>query len=180
MSTTIGIGYSTYDKDRDDFFSQLIPAANKFGYGLLHGINYAEKDVRRGLEIAQRNQGWDQVLFLQSPINGEVSLAFGIHEELTKFQMFGTHPKFFNFLLELSELGSQKCIKLGVFFSGDWYENDPARYNDGSIDKLISLLSMTSHWGIIYLIPKTGHLQFSDESPLVFDLKLRRAIADLP
>ena len=171
MSTTIGLGYST-DSDID-LFSDLQALAEKFGYGLLNGINYAESDVRAGLEVAQKNEGWEHVLFLQSPRGGQVGLAFGIDEELTAFETSGQHPQFFDFLNELTALCSEKCNKLGIFFASEWYEKDRVRFSYGTVAGLISLLSMPGHWGIRYLIPETGHLQDSDEIPFLFDLKLK-------
>ena len=170
MSTTIGLGYSLQD---DDLFIELKSVAEKFGYGLLEGIEYSESDVKSGLEVAQKNGGWEQLLFLQSPNGGEASLAFGIDEELTAFETIGTRPQFFDFLNELSKLAAQKCKKLGVFFASEWYENDRVRYSYGTTESLIALLSMPGHWGIRYMIPETGRLQDSDEIPFIFDLTLK-------
>jgi|SRR5690554_2467382 len=170
MSTTIGLGYSS--SCNADLVHDVQVLADKFGYGLLSGIGYAESDVRDGLEAAKENEGWEHLLFLQSPRNDEVGLAFGIHEELTAFETKGQRPKFFDFLVELSELCSGRCKKLGIFFAGEWYKKDRVRFSCGTVDDLISLLSMPGHWGIRYLIPETGNLQDSDETPLLFDLKL--------
>lgn len=170
MSTTIGLGYST--KNHVDLFDELQALANKFGYGLLNGIEYSELDVRSGLEIAQKNEGWEHLLFLESPKNEKVGLAFGIEEELTTFETSGKRPKFFDFLSQLTVLCSGKCKKLSIFFAGEWYEKERVRFSYGTVDNLISLLSMPGHWCIRYLIPQTGRLQDSDEIPLIFDLKL--------
>lgn len=170
MSTTIGLGYSAQD---GDFFIELKSIAEKFGYGLLKGIECSESDVKSGLEAAQKNEGWEELLFLQSPIGGEASLAFGIHEELTAFETTGTRPQFFDFLNELSELALRKCKKLGIFFAGEWYESDRVRFSYGTIKNLIALLSIPGHWGIRYMIPETGRLQDSDEFPFIFDLNLK-------
>jgi hypothetical protein len=172
VSTTIGFGYSS--DSNDDLFSDLQALAEKFGYGLLNGIDYAELDVRDGLEVAKKNVAWEHLLFLQSPRSGDVGLAFGIHEELTAFEVKGQRPKFFDFLTELAALCSEKCKKLGVFFAGEWHEKDRVRFSYGTVDDLISLLSMPGHWGIRYLVPETGRLQDSDEIPLIFDLKLSK------
>jgi hypothetical protein len=171
VSITIGFGYSV--EESADIYDELKALAEKFGYGLLNGIEYSEEDVRSGLEIAQKTEGWEQLVFLQSPPDREVSLAFGIHEELTAHEVPGKHPQFFDFLKEFIVVCSRKCAKLGIFFSGDWYENTRVRYSLGTVDDLIVLLSMPGHWGIRYLIPATGDLQFSDEIPLIFDLKLK-------
>lgn len=171
MSTTIGLGYST--EDNVDLFDDLKALADKFGYGLLNGIEYSEPDVKSGLEVAQKNEGWEHLLFLQSPRDREVALAFGIHEELTAHETTGKSPQFFDFLNQLAVLCSEKCTKLGIFFAGEWYEKDRVRYSYGTVDNLVSLLSMPGHWGIRYLIPETGHLQDSDEIPFIFDLKLK-------
>lgn len=170
MSTTVGLGYSS--SCDTDIFHDFQGLADKFGYGLLNGISCAESDVRGGLETAQKREGWEHILLLQSPRNDKVGLAFGIHEELTAFETKGQRPKFFDFLIELSELCSGRCEKLGIFFAGEWYEKDRVRFSYGAVDDLISLLSMPGHWGIRYLVPETGNLQDSDETPLLFDLKL--------
>lgn len=170
MSTTIGLGYSV--KDDSALFDDLKALANKFGYGLLRGIEYAESDMKFGLEVAQKNEGWEHLLFLQSPRDREVALAFGIHEELIAYETTGKRPQFFDFINQLVILCSKKCKKLGIFFAGEWYEKDRVRYSYGTVDNLISLLSMPGYWGIRYLIPETGRLQDSDEIPLIFDLKL--------
>ena len=73
MSTTIGFGYSFQNEDAFYSFKSL---AEKFGYGVLKGIEYSESDVRSGLEVAQRNEGWDQLILLQSPGSGMIGLAF--------------------------------------------------------------------------------------------------------
>tara|TARA_R110000823_G_scaffold170024_1_gene302520 strand:+ start:688 stop:1200 length:513 start_codon:yes stop_codon:yes gene_type:complete len=169
VSTTIGLGYSA--PSNADPFNDIKVIAERFGYGLLNGIDYAESDVRGGLENTKEIEGWDHLLLLQAPINEGVSLAFGIHEELSAFETQGKRPKFFDFLIELSELCSGRCRKLSIFFSGEWYKADRVRFSYGSVDDLISLLSMPGHWGIRYLIPQTGKLQDSDETPLLFDLK---------
>ena len=170
MSTTIGIGYSTHDGS--DLFEDLKLLANKYGYGLLNGLKYAELDMRAGVEIAQRHMKWQRVVFLQSPPDREVALAFGITEELFALELEGKRPRFFDFLTELSSTQLVRTKKLAIFFSGEWDANDPVRYSSGTIDVLIYLLSMPGHWGIRYLIPETGRLQFSDEIPLLFDVKL--------
>lgn len=169
MSTTIGLGYSFFDNA--DIYHDIQILADKFGYGLLNGIRYAESDVRDGLEIAKKNEGWQHLLFIQSPRNDKVSLAFGIEEELTALETKMLRPKFFDFLTELSKVCSGRCKKLGIFFAGEWYEKDKVRYSYGSVDDLITLLSMPGHWGIRYLIPSTGRLQDSDEIPLLFDFR---------
>ena len=169
MSTTIGLGYSA--ENDDDLFDDLKVLADEFGYGLLRGIEHSESDVKPGLEVAQENQGWECLLFLQSPIDREVALAFGIDEELTAYETTGIRPPFFDFIKKLVILCSKKCKKLGVFFAGEWYEQDRARYSYGTVDDLISLLSMSGHWGIRYITGK-GITQDSDEMPFIFNLKL--------
>lgn len=169
MSITIGFGYSC--NDNSALFEQLKTLADKFDYGLLSGIEYCELDVKDGLEIAKKNEGWEYVSFLQSPIDREVALAFGIDQELTNFEITGKRPEFFDFLNQLNILCSKKCSKIGLFFSSEWYEEDRVRYSYGTTEDLISLLSMPGHWGMRYLIPGTGHLQDSDEIPFIFNLK---------
>ncbi|WP_111641630.1 hypothetical protein [Marinimicrobium alkaliphilum] len=171
MSTTIGIGYSTIDDS--EIYPELKLIAEKFGYGLLNGVEHSESNVRSGLEIMQKNENWMNVLFLQFPIDDDIGLAFGIHEELTAFEVSGDRPKFFDFLAEVSRLASQKCKKLGFFFAGEWLEGDRVRYSYGNIDRLITLLSLPGNWGIRYMIPQTGRLQDSDEIPFTFDLNLK-------
>ncbi len=170
MSTAIGIGYSAHD--HADLFDELKLLANKYGYGLLNGLTYAESDMRAGVEIAQKHMGWHQVVFLQSPQDREVALAFGIEQEMTDFWAKGEPTRFFPFLKELIVGWSDKCQKLSLFFSGEWDAKDRVRYNSGTIDDLITLLSKPGSWGIVYLIPETGHFQVSDKIPLLFDVKL--------
>ena len=169
MSTTIGFGYMIRDSDP---FIELKSTAERFGYGLLKGIDSAESDVKSGLAVAQRNEGWEQLLFLQSPIEGKTSLAFGIQEELTALETTGACPQFFNLLHELPKL-AQQCKKFAIFFASEWYESDRVRFSYGSAENLIMLLSMPGHWGIRYMIPETGRLQDSDEIPFIFDLDLK-------
>jgi hypothetical protein len=173
MSTTIGIGYSTHDES--DLCDSLKLLANKYGYGLLNGLQYAESDVRSGIEIAQKHMGWQKVVLLQSPPDREVALAFGISEELFALETEGEHPRFFEFLKELAVTCSTKVSKLSLFFSGEWDEKDRVRYSSGTIDELIASLARPGHWGIRYLIPETGRLQFSSEIPLLFDLKMENS-----
>ncbi len=170
MSITIGIGYSA--EDDSGLFDDLKALADEFGYGLLNGIEYSESDVKFGLEVAQKNEGWKHLFFLQSPRDRKVALAFGIHEELIAYETTGKRPRFFDFINRLVSLCSKKCDKLGVFFAGEWYEKDRVRYSYGTVDNLISLLSMPGYWGIRYLIPETGRLQDSDEIPFIFDLNV--------
>lgn len=61
MSTTIGLGYST--SNGREIFSEILLIAEKFGYGILNGIEFAERDVRSGLQIMQKNENWLQLLF---------------------------------------------------------------------------------------------------------------------
>jgi len=174
MSTIIGLGCSSCCDSV--LFHDIQVLADKFGYGLLNGIDCAEHDVRDGLETTKENEGWDYVFFLQSPKNDAVGLAFGIHEELTTFETKRQRPKFFDFLVELAELCSGRCKKLGIFFASEWYKKDRVRFSYGNVDDLISLLSMPGHWGIRYIIPKTGNLQDSDEIPFLFDLSFDKAV----
>ena len=129
--------------------------------------------MRPGAEIAQKHMGWRHVVLLQSPRDRGVALAFGIYRELTDFGTKERPPRFFQFLKELNVVCTGKCSKLSIFFSGEWDKKDRVRHSSGSIHKLISLLSEPGHWGIVYLIPETGHLQWSDEIPLLFDVKLK-------
>lgn len=179
MSTTIGLGYSAKDGNDDDFFGELEVLADEFGYGLLRGVGYAESDMKLGLKVAQQNEGWEHLLFLQSPRDREVALAFGIHEELIAYETTGKRPQFFDFINQLVILCSKKCKKLGVFFAGEWYEKDRVRYSYGTVDNLISLLSMPGYWGIRYLIPETGNLQDSDEIPFIFDLTINKGLSQI-
>lgn len=170
MSTTIGLGFSA--EDDSGLFDDLKALADTFGYGLLSGIEYSESDVKSGLEVVQKNEGWKHLIFIQSPRDRDVALAFGIDEELTAYETTGKRPRFFDFINQLVILCSKKCKKLAFFFAGEWYEKDRVRYSYGTVDDLVFLLSMPGHWGIRYLIPETGSLQDSDEIPLIFDLKL--------
>ncbi|VAW62713.1 hypothetical protein MNBD_GAMMA08-1241 [hydrothermal vent metagenome] len=169
MSTTIGIGCSP--KNNIKYIDDLKALVDRFGYGLYDGIEFSEPDVKSGLVMAQKNEGWEHLLFLQSPKGSNVSLAFGIEEELIAFETKGEWPVFFDFINQLVVLSSGKCKKIGIFFASEWYEKDRIRYSYGTADDLISLLSMPGHWGIRYLIPETGRLQDSDDIPLIFDLK---------
>jgi hypothetical protein len=172
MSVSVGLGYSTTCEN--DFFEELRAIANNFNYGLLKGIKYSDPEIRDGLEISQQHQGWEHLLFLQSPKrDDEISLAFGIDEELTTFETAGIRPKFFDFLYELSQLCSLKCQNIDIFFASEWYKNDRIRYSYGNVENLISLLSMPGYWCIRYLIPETGRLQDSDETPFIFNLKFK-------
>lgn len=170
MSTTIGIGYST--KDGSDLFGDLKTLASKYDYGLLNGLEHAESDMRLGAEIAQKHLGWRHVVLLQSPKNREVALAFGIEKELVMHAMERKPARFFKFLRELNAMCRGKCSKLSVFFSAEWDAKDRVRHCSGNMEKLIALLSEPGHWSIVFLIPETGHLQISDEIPLLFDVKL--------
>jgi hypothetical protein len=170
MSTAIGIGYSTHD--HADLFDEVKALANKYGYGLLNGLTYAESDMRAGVEIAQKHMGWGKVVFLQSPRDGgATALAFGIEQEMTDSWSKGNPARFFQFLKQLIAGVSDKCQKLSLFFSGEWDTKDRVRYSSGTIDDLITLLSKPGSWGVVYLIPETGQLQVSDEIPLIFDVK---------
>ena len=162
MSTTIDLGYLTIDNS--EIYTELKFIAEKFGYGLFNGIEYSESDVCPGLEVMQKNENWKHILFLQSPINDDVSLAFGIHQELNSLGLTGARPKFLDFL-------SVKSSEF--FFAGEWYESDRVRYAYRNIDRLITLLSLPGHWGGRYMIPETGHLQDSDEVPFIFSLNLK-------
>lgn len=169
MSTTIGIGYSPIPGE--NFFHKLEELSNKFGYGLLDGVSHAEADVLEGLEITKNRQGWENIALLQSPPNSASSLAFGIHEELTKFETEGKRPRFFDFIIELSEISSESVEKLAIFFAGEWYKKDKVRFSYGTAQDLITLLSMPGNWGVRYMIPETGNLHDSDETPLLFEIK---------
>lgn len=168
MSTAIGIGYSTANDT--NLFNELKALAKKFDYGLLDGIEYSELDMKSGLEIAKKSQGWEHIHFLQSPVDREIALAFGIYQELTDFEVKEIRPRFFDFLKQLALICSGKCKNLGMFFSEEWYEGDRIRYSYGDIDKLITFLSMPGNWGLLYLHPESGDLQFFHEIPLVFNL----------
>lgn len=170
MSTMIGIGYSAHDGT--DLFDHLKALANKYDYGLLNGLNHAEADMRSGAEVAQRHLGWQHVVLLQSPRNHEVALAFGIEQEFTDHLTKGKSPRFFQFLKEVHVAFANKCTTLSIFFSSDWDPKDWVRHASGSMDKLISLLSEPGSWGIVFMIPETGHLQISSEFPFLFDVKL--------
>lgn len=93
MSTSIGFGYKT--RDGNNLFHDLKVLAEKFGYGLLNGIERSESDVRSGLSVALKNQGWTNLVFLQSPRDNNVALAWGIHEELIALEVSGKPPPIF-------------------------------------------------------------------------------------
>ncbi|MCP1674018.1 hypothetical protein J2T57_001117 [Natronocella acetinitrilica] len=169
MSTTIGLGYCS--QKNADIFPAALKVATSFGYGLLDGIVYAEPDVVAGLSGVSRIEGWDKVLFLQAPRKGTVALAFDIHNELIDFEVKGVRPKFFDFLTEVVSVCSVECDKLAIFFAGEWSRGDRVRYTYGTVNDLISLLSLPGNWGFRYLCLETGHMQDSDDVPLVFDLK---------
>lgn len=169
MSTTIGFGISATDDN--GMFDGLKMLSESYGYGLLRGSEYAESDVRSGLEVMRKNEGWNELFFLQSPINSGVGLAFGIHEELVALETDGVKPKVFEFLTEAAALLSKiNCNKVGIFFAGEWYENDRVKYSYGNIERLVDILSLPGSWGTRYMIPESGRLQDSDETPFVFDL----------
>lgn len=168
MSTTIGLGFSAADEN--GIFDELRLLSEKYGYGLLNGIEFAESDVRSGLEVMKKNEGWKHLYILQSPIRPDVGLAFGIYEELMEFEVGGSQPKFFEYIVEVAALLPASYEKTGIFFAGEWYENDRVKYSYGNIERLICILSLPGNWGTRYMIPETGHLQDSDEIPFVFDL----------
>ena len=168
MSTTIGFGVTAAEDRR--VFDDLKILAKRFGYGLLSGIEFAESDVREGLQVMKKNEHWSDLFFLQSPIDSDIALAFGIHEELIALETNRTEPSFFEFLTESAVLLSSRCSKVGVFFAGEWYENDKVKYSYGTIAQLIVILSLPGSWGTRYMIAESGRLQDSDETPFVFDL----------
>lgn len=170
MSTTIGFGFSQHSDL--DFCSEAQALAETCGYGLAIGIEAAESDVKRGIGMAQRLQGWKDVALLRSPKNGVANTAFEIDEELTAMETHGCHPRFFEFLESLAALAGGKASKLGVFFASEWEAQDKIRMSYGRIDDLKSLLSMPGNWCVRYLLPETGRMQDSDEVPLLFDVKL--------
>jgi len=118
MSTTIGFGYST--EGNVDLFNELQTLSNKYDYGLFSGIDPEEVDICDGVVTAQKNEQWDRVLFLQSPLGSPRRLAFDIDQELTNFEIKEIRPKFFDFLIELTNIFSGRFLKLGLFFAGDW------------------------------------------------------------
>ena len=168
MSTTIGFGICTAEDCR--VFNELKILARKYGYGLLNGIEFAESDARAGLDVMKINDGWSDLFFLQSPIDADTALAFGIHEELIALETNNTRPVFFQFLTESESLLSSKCSKVGIFFAGEWYAKDRVKYSYGTIGRLIDILSLPGSWGVRYMIPESGQLQDSDETPFVFNL----------
>lgn len=170
MSVTVGVGYAL--NSNRDLYSELQPIATKLEYGLLNGIEYSESDIKPGLEIAKRNEEWENILLLQSPKQGKVGLAYGVHEELVQFETSGVRPVFFEFLNEISKLDIN-FKKLSFFFASEWCSTDRIRYSYGTMGDLITLLSMPGYWGTRYMIPETGHLQDSDETPFIFDLSLK-------
>lgn len=169
MSTTIGFGYSP--NEGVDVFLQLRELASKHGYGLLFGVDSAESDVREGLKFAKAMQQWTNVAIIQSPIDDEVGLAFGIHEELTAFETKYERPQFFDYLEEMCSYCDRRCGKLSFFFASEWTAKDRIRFSYGAVSDLISLLSLPGHWGMRYLMPETGRYQDSDETPLIFDIR---------
>ena len=172
MSTTIGIGIGKNTGDDTELFETLEKLVGRYGYGLLNGVAYAELDMRAGLEIAQKHRGWEHVLLLQYPPVDGLALAFGIDQELTALEMKGNRPTFFDFLGELARECTERFESIDVFFSGEWHSGDRVRFSYGTLVDLITLLSMPAHWGIRYLIPETGHFQDSDETPLIFEVRL--------
>ncbi len=71
------------------------------------------------------------------------------------------------------------CVRINVrnsafSFPASGMQKDRVQYSSGPIDDLIAFLSKQGSWCIVYLIPETGHLQVSDEIPLLFDVKLNK------
>ena len=96
-------------------------------------------------EIAQRYTKWKKIVFLQSPPDREVALAFGITDELFALELEGKRSRCFDFLTELSLTQLVRTKQLAIFFSGEWDKKDRVRYSSGTIDALIYLLSTPGH-----------------------------------
>jgi hypothetical protein len=179
MSTTICVGYSLCGKA--DIFEDVRVLADRFGYGILHGIHFAEGDVREGIEAAMRHQGWENVLFLQSPIDGNIALAFGIEQEMTN-KLIGNieRPPFFDFVIDLASLSVDKCKKIGILFASECFEDDPIRFMSGAADDLVRHLAVSGSWEITFLGKKPNEYQGNDEFPLLFNFELEASFSKSP
>ena len=166
MGITIGLGYTP--KIGESLFNDIRTLAENYEYGCLNGINHALPDVVNGLHVVQKFEGWNCVHFLQSPNTQDEAVAYGIQEEIDKYETERTKTKFFDFLIDLAALFKEKSTDFGIFFSLDWFPSDPVRYSWGDVNCLISILKTPGSWGSIYLKPDSRTLHESFDIPLVF------------
>lgn len=169
MSTAIGIGFQNIGKD--ELVKELETIADQYGYGVENNLSNAESDMRKGLSELSTALEWSSVALLKTPKNNTAALAFDIQEDLRAWECEDSRPKFYDFLLSVSLLLKNHCKEFYVFFSGEWYEGDRVRMEEGYIEDLLTLLKQPANWNEKLYVPKSKRYQYSDETPLIYRVK---------
>ena len=169
MSTAIGIGFQNTGKD--ELCGKLEAIANQYGYGVENNLASAESDMKTGLSELSTSLEWDSLLLLKTPKDNTAALAFDIQEDLRSWECENLRPKFYDFLLTVSLLLKNHCKEFYVFFSGEWYEGDRVRMEDGYIEDLLTFLKRPANWNERLYVPKAKRYQYSDETPLIYKVK---------
>jgi hypothetical protein len=166
MSTAIGIGFQNIGKG--EFFKELEAIADQYGYGIESNLDNAENDMKTGLSELSTALKWDSVALLKTPKDNVAALAFDIQEDLRAWECEDSRPKFYDFLLSVSLLLKSHCKEFYVFFSGEWYEGDRVRLEQGYIEDLLTFLKRPANWNEKLYVPKSKRYQYSDEVPLIY------------
>lgn len=166
MSTAVGIGLQKTGEG--EFLKELEIIADQFGYGVETDIDNAENDMRSGLSEIFAALSWNSLVLLKTPKSNSAALAFEIQEDLRAWECGSSRPKFYDFLLSVSLLLKNHCNEFCVFFSGEWYEGDRVRMEQGYIEDLLVFLKRPANWNEKLYVPKSKRYQYSDEVPLIF------------
>ena len=170
MSVAVGIGLKSVGVGRE-LSKRLKIIANEYGYGVETNLNNAESDMKSGLSELHVALNWNLMALLKTPKDNSAALAFDIQEDLGAWECEDRRPIFYDFLLAAFLLLKNYCDEFYVFFSGEWYEGDRIRMEQGYIEELLAFLKRPANWNEKLYVPQSGHYQYSDEVPLVYKVK---------
>lgn len=146
----------------------LARTAERFGYSIVAGIDAGDEDATPGISrFLDLQEGTYEVIYVDSDRSSNVPSAFAIYEELFTCGSTENELNFFVFLREIKTFirSGRKAYFLACT---EWSESDEVRYLSGSVEALISYLSVMRTLGMWLWSPLTGAIQDSDRYPLVF------------
>ncbi|NKC14522.1 MAG: hypothetical protein GKR94_20770 [Gammaproteobacteria bacterium] len=171
MSTAIGIGFQSLGEEA--LSKELEAIANEYDYGVENNLDNAEGDMKSGLSELSAALDWNSIMLLKTPKDNPAALAFDIEQDLGLWECENRRPKFYDFLLSVSLLLRNHCKEFYVFFSGEWYEGDRIRMEQGYIEDLLIFLRRPANWNEKLYVAKANIHQYSDEVPLLYKVQIQ-------
>ena len=171
MSTTVGFGFTSTD---DSFQEVVVDILQEADMGVAFGFHEFEADVRDGVESLAEAFELDVLMAIRSPRGLAANLAPEIDQDLTRYELEGVSPLFFEMLRRIqSRMQEMGVVKFFIFFASEWEKDEEVRYGYGSVEDLVDVLSAPGHWYMRLMDLKTRRQWNSDRYPYVFELQVQ-------